>query len=192
MLKNMLYSDIYEPEFLTKFGPDADKIGSLELSEENGFFIDVYKIAKILGISIEEDFITDDSGKYDSKQKIITINEFEPEYRQRFTIAHELGHAVLGHPGISLRTPKLEKYKDVVEKGHEVMANKFAAELLMPRKLILNIMNELIDEKSWDSKSLDNDQVDELISLTANKLNVSEISMKYSVKNNNIFVDGEY
>ncbi|WP_430596324.1 ImmA/IrrE family metallo-endopeptidase [Enterococcus sp. DIV2163] len=192
MPKKIFYKDIYEPNFLDKFGENSRAIGNLELSEENGFFIDVYKIAEILNITVNQECISDDSGEYDSVNRIITVNEFEPECRQRFTIAHELGHAVLGHPGVSLRTTMLEKYQDVVKKGHEVMANKFAAELLMPRNLILQTMNELIAEKNWDSKSLDNDQVDELISLTAKKLKVSEISMNYSVKNNNIFVDGDY
>jgi Zn-dependent peptidase ImmA (M78 family) len=191
MLEKILYSDIYEPDFLSKFGNKSELIGKLELSEERGFSVDVHKIAEILNIQIQEDMYISDSGKYDSDKQIITINEFEPEVRKRFTIAHELGHAVLEHPGVSLRTELLDKYKDVVLKGHEVMANKFAAELLMPRKLILEVMNGLIEEKNWDSKSLDNDQIKTLITLTAKKLKVSEISMNYSVKNNNIFIDGD-
>lgn len=62
---------------------------------------------------------------------IITTNSSEPEFRQRFTICHEIAHIVLG----------LESRHDEVPPGayakrdiNEVWCDIFAAELLMPFK----------------------------------------------------------
>jgi hypothetical protein len=50
---------------------------------------------------------------------VIEVPSRDPLYRQRFTVAHELGHATLRH--------------EVPEDRIEVEANAFAAELLLPR-----------------------------------------------------------
>ncbi len=59
---------------------------------------------------------------------IIGVNSNHPSVRQRFTIAHELGHFLLGH---ELGEKKLE---DVFDRptDKEKDANEFAAQLLMP------------------------------------------------------------
>ena len=64
---------------------------------------------------------------------VIRYNPEEPAVRQRFTIAHELGHLVLGH----LRTgtcyrDSLPNYDLHVTDYRERDANIFAAHLLMP------------------------------------------------------------
>ncbi len=61
---------------------------------------------------------------------------------QRFTAAHELGHAVLGHEpsfdkeDILARSPFGDQHYDL----QEIQANAFASELLMPRWLLANHM----------------------------------------------------
>lgn len=56
----------------------------------------------------------------------IIFNENHPWYRRRFTIAHEIGHLLLEHTCTG------------EENGNhfEIEANNFAAELLIPRKIL--------------------------------------------------------
>ncbi len=71
------------------------------------------------------------SGAVDYEQRTIWVNKSEPALRKRFTIAHEIGHAVL-HPQVDVvdYRSNFEKPKD----RKEIEANKFAAELLMPEE----------------------------------------------------------
>lgn len=67
------------------------------------------------------------------------VDASEPSVRQRFTAAHELGHFILHHSSIGqthqdnyrLRAEGMTNYQ-------ETEANRFAADLLMPRNLISN------------------------------------------------------
>ncbi|MGY6216664.1 ImmA/IrrE family metallo-endopeptidase [Methylolobus aquaticus] len=72
------------------------------------------------------------SGRYEVEGGVPTIryNEIEPCVRQRFTIAHELGHHAGGH-GLSYRDPAAN-FSSQTRFPDEVAANRFAAELLMP------------------------------------------------------------
>lgn len=58
----------------------------------------------------------------DGKNMIIAYNEKKPAVRIRFSLAHELGHHILNHSGISKR--------------NETEANYFAGHLLSPRIII--------------------------------------------------------
>ncbi len=67
-------------------------------------------------------------------QPQIVYNADEPESRQRFTIAHELGHFASGHLSgreRMLRDPR-ENFFSSSRSPWEVQANRFAAGLLMP------------------------------------------------------------
>lgn len=75
----------------------------------------------------------------------IVINGNEPFYRQRFTIAHELGHIILHWkwlPGTILDSKlaeisyRSERGYSRHEKRREFQANEFAAELLLPLELV--------------------------------------------------------
>lgn len=74
----------------------------------------------------------------------IGYNKNQHPHRQRFTIAHEIGHLLLGHTGENLiftfnsKDPK------------EIEASQFAAELLMP----LNLFKENLLDKKKDTKEL--------------------------------------
>lgn len=73
--------------------------------------------------------------------KIIGVSKNEPEERQRFTIAHELGHMFL-HKGTAVNYDEASMM--LRPSGHvgtgldirEIEANSFAAELLMPDEYI--------------------------------------------------------
>ena len=61
---------------------------------------------------------------------VIFVNAGEALVRQRFTLAHELGHHVLGHESVIDPSADLEGWSN---DPREVEANRFAAELLAPR-----------------------------------------------------------
>ena len=71
-------------------------------------------------------------------RKIIYVNRADHKNRQRFTIAHELGHHLLGHTHggcRQFRDSPLD-YSTMSHSWLETDANKFAAELLMPSEAI--------------------------------------------------------
>ena len=75
------------------------------------------------------------SGFYNDETKEIFIQEKETSTRQRFSVAHELGHAVLGH-GTRQRA-KISPY-DPKERA----ANQFAATLLMPSLAVRTMVEQ--------------------------------------------------
>jgi Zn-dependent peptidase ImmA (M78 family) len=76
----------------------------------------------------------------DGVRPVIGVNQTEAPNRQRFTIAHELGHFVL-HASepihvderASVRVSRRSPLSSTGEDIQEVEANTFAAELLMPK-----------------------------------------------------------
>ena len=77
------------------------------------------------------------------RQKFIHINEELEEYRQKFTCAHELGHAVL-HP--KANTPFLRDNTLFSVSRLEREANCFAAELLCPDEVLLEYPGYTVGE----------------------------------------------
>lgn len=101
--------------------------------------VKVDDIAKRCGILIrplDESLCQNFSG-IASIDKVIYYNQNESANRQRFTIAHELGHHVLGHTmyGDMFR----DIFKDGIYHPKEVAANSFAAEILMPFRAVLRL-----------------------------------------------------
>lgn len=78
---------------------------------------------------------------------VIGVNSRHPTVRQRFSIAHELGHLILHQPAlqidqhafVSFRNSKSSKATD----PHEMEANQFAAALLMPDALLRECVEQL-------------------------------------------------
>jgi len=111
--------------------------------------VDVAGAASAIGVRVLIDELPlGVSGKIQRDERggyYIVANKAEPEVRQRFTIAHELGHyiyhrALIGD-GIAdspaYRAPDETVYETTpLERVHETQANQFAANFLMPRKLI--------------------------------------------------------
>ncbi len=75
----------------------------------------------------------------------IGINQNHPEVRQRFTIAHEIGHYIMGHDENKILDDTFDKNTD-----KEREANKFASELLMP----YDLLKSDIEQKAQDIPSL--------------------------------------
>lgn len=112
--------------------------------------IDVRALAKKLGVRvIFQDLDDDISGLLVIKndRPTIGVNDAHHPNRQKFTIAHELGHYVL-HRDIDdlFIDSKLIYYRDKSSSDgvqqREIEANSFAAEVLMPATLIRKYLKE--------------------------------------------------
>ncbi|MDR3358564.1 MAG: ImmA/IrrE family metallo-endopeptidase [Desulfovibrio sp.] len=104
--------------------------------------VDPVKIAVKMGIKVFSSLSLETSGQLlvdESGRKIIKFLRSEPLVRQRFTVAHELGHVCCGH-GPRNRTDN-SGYSlfnfDPVERD----ANMFAAALLMPEPAIAHFLD---------------------------------------------------
>lgn len=96
-------------------------------------------------------------------QKVIGYNQDEHENRQRFTIAHELAHHLLGHVGAEgslLDTPA--HFSSNVSNDIEAEANAVALQLLMPQNAV-----RLLIERCGVTSAID----------LANAFQVSEAAM---------------
>jgi Zn-dependent peptidase ImmA (M78 family) len=107
------------------------------------------------------------SGWYrvDNGKPAIYFNPTEIVERQRFTIAHELGHHVLNHgprPRDTVSEFNVMNYDPV-----ETSANRFAAELLMPAQTVKLLVGSGISS----------------VRQLAEKFAVSEVAMKFRLKN---------
>ncbi|ELY2017908.1 ImmA/IrrE family metallo-endopeptidase [Flavobacterium psychrophilum] len=115
----------------------------------------VKKLAKLLKINLKEEILSDDvSGFFvmTDTDNIITYNKNNGKERQRFTIAHEIGHFILHskeQPIFIDKTPSVMYRNNSSSTGEDFKereANAFAASLLMPKKLIeqeiLNVPND--------------------------------------------------
>ena len=139
--------------------------------------VPVEKLAKLKGAVVRyEPFQGQMSGLlYKSKaidQAIIGVNALDPGFRQRFTIAHELGHLLLHedtdlqvdqHAFLAFRNLKSSSTND----PKEVEANQFAATLLMPEELLRQCVLDLEGDRDLENS----------ISKLAQQFGVSEQAM---------------
>ena len=105
------------------------------LVSENGTF-SPFEIAENKGIIIQMEPLGTIRGYYSKalRTKFIHINCDLDEYQQKFTCAHELGHALL-HPDLS--TPFLRESTLFSVDKLEVEANRFAACLCYPADYLI-------------------------------------------------------
>lgn len=183
------FKEIYSSAFIAQFGDYASQFGELSLLSATPY-VDLDQIAKILGLKIDYAQFDDEfSGNFDEGTNTIKINRNHPQTRIRFTIAHEIGHDVLGHHGISLRSSDLGAYQSVLEKSNEMAANNFAATLLMPRALLIRLVKRDIHQLVLDDMGLTPQQVAKITKDVADELAVSEESMTYRFQNVRLFVE---
>ena len=123
--------------------------------------VNVEVIAASRGITIRRTPTTDDvSGflyRHGSSPAIIGVNALHHPNRQRFTIAHEIGHFEL-HKFSDVHVDKFvvklrSQASSTGEDKEEVEANRFAAELLMPSKILEQVLprfalNDLLDDRA--------------------------------------------
>jgi Zn-dependent peptidase ImmA (M78 family)/DNA-binding XRE family transcriptional regulator len=86
----------------------------------------VLKFLEIEPIKGDEKILKKVSAFIDLEGKILVYKNSDPTVRKRFSIAHEIGHFVMGH------TVKDDVFDIDSTDPREIEANMFAAELLMP------------------------------------------------------------
>ena len=116
----------------------------------------------------------------DLDQKVIGVNSLHNPNRQRFTIAHEIGHLLLHRDLISESVHVDKQFRVLMRDSHsatgletiEVQANQFASELLIP--------SSLFDPTKIAPSDIDDDaQRDDL----AKKFRVSRQMLEYRISN---------
>jgi Zn-dependent peptidase ImmA (M78 family) len=83
---------------------------------------------------------------------VIGVNSLHHQNRQRFTIAHEIGHLLL-HKHRDVHVDKALFRDDVASQAtdpNEIAANRFAAELLMPKHLLMADLAQDVDLENED------------------------------------------
>lgn len=103
--------------------------------------INPVKMATSLGLRVfYSQELNDLGGYYDQRERAIYVNENDPITRQRFSIAHELGHAVLGHGSSPRRNDVVYNKGNYLQ--NESAANRFAATLLMPEVAVRTLVEQ--------------------------------------------------
>ena len=135
--------------------------------------VDPVSLAESYGIEVSATPLLDVDGKIekvsDDKYKI-TYNSSTHKNRQRFTVAHELGHFLLKHLDDSnkmLRDPR-KNFSSENYDLKEVEANKMAASILMPQETLEHLIYDL-----------GHTDLDELATI----LGVSTVALHYRLKN---------
>lgn len=108
--------------------------------------VDVTAIARELGLEVyAEDGLSDDvSGLLtkDDKGYFIVVNRGHHLNRRRFTIAHEIAHFLLHRDEIGDGVEDSTLYRSHLSGRQETQANRLAAEILMPWRLISHLVRQ--------------------------------------------------
>ncbi|WP_213736057.1 ImmA/IrrE family metallo-endopeptidase [Bradyrhizobium sp. dw_411] len=123
--------------------------------------VPVDRLAKVLGVRIEytpfDDELSGMAFIRDGKP-VIGVNSNHHPNRQRFTIAHELAHVVL-HRAKLEATVMIDKGRNFIPRDSisaegidplEKQANAFASELLMPERLVRQVLESSRDIQDDD------------------------------------------
>ena len=146
--------------------------------------VDVEAVANDLGLVVRFDLLPDGvSGMLLRRNglALVAVNAAHSEHRQRFTIAHEIGHFML-HKGVYIdKTTRInERISGTRSKSamgidpDEVQANAFAAELLMPGDMLVREFTLRLRSGSR--------VVSAIVSSLAERFNVSAQAMEIRLK----------
>ncbi|AQW85576.1 putative protein (DUF955 domain) [Campylobacter pinnipediorum subsp. caledonicus] len=149
---------------------------------------DPFKIAELMGITVKNDLNFDElasDGMIYLNNNIpeIWINPIKPEKRQIFTLAHELGHLVYHVlPNIEkfqnpIRDDYSTLYRNGVRNPQETLANRFAANLIMPLKYMMDFTDRLFEETKGEELNRRN-----IIDALVGEFNVSKDAMIIRLK----------
>jgi Zn-dependent peptidase ImmA (M78 family) len=153
--------------------------------------IDVDAIAKMLGIKIiyaadENNPHTIGKIEFDHDTPVVTINPYENSYgpRRRFTLAHEIAHYCMHSNKTSgfVDTRKEMSRSGAYWDEYESEANTFAAQLLMPKTLVIKGAAKLIENYKLENNNEKIPQ-DYFLSHMSSLFEVSSSAMEYRLKN---------
>lgn len=137
MNEKIIYKNLSLKKIFEKFNRDLSQFDYIIKP------LNIEELANELGLIVKFEDNLKKSGELNENNEII-VNARDHVFRQRFTIAHEIGHYVLEH-GPSDRKNCREKYTDE-ELKKEIEANNFAAELLVPKYKV----KELWEKNNYD------------------------------------------
>lgn len=108
---------------------------------------------------------------------VIGVNSAHANTRQRFTVAHEIAHLVM-HPGTRMFIDRFVRvnWRDGKSNLEEVEANAFAAQLLMPKDLVLEQVGKAVNAREQVTP-------DALARMLAKAFQVSPQAMSYRLEN---------
>lgn len=145
----------------------ADRKGVQEVITEltsNGLWsipLNIEAALKYYGMRIFYEDMGDLSGYLEKRSTgwIAGVNTYQSEQRQRFTLAHELGHFCLHNHLISGSHKEKIFFRSAVTDHMEKEANEFASDLLIPKVALLEQIrsgnNKLSNLASYFNVSLD-------------------------------------
>lgn len=139
--------------------------------------VPVDRIARQLGVRVQFAPLDNDlSGMAHIRDGIVVVgvNSLHAPNRQRFTLAHELGHVILHRPILESavhvdRVLLRDRNSSTGTDQQEIEANAFASELLMPTDILETMLGGrqvILDD-------------DEEIAALAKKFRVSESAMRF-------------
>ena len=132
----------------------------LQQSGIQGPPVNVEVIARDLKVYVRKSPTEDDISGFLLKQPegpvVVGVNSLHHPNRQRFTIGHEIGHFLL-HQYDKVHVDRLmvklrNSASSTGENEEEVEANRFAAELLMPRSFLERDLKDLMSKDLLDDK----------------------------------------
>lgn len=111
--------------------------------------VDIEAIFSGLGVEFEKVWMDDASGAIsrNGDRFVVSVNALESDNRQRFTAAHELAH-YLFHRDLMGDGERMHRHVDslygngspsgdvIFKREHEIQANRVAAQIVMPTKLV--------------------------------------------------------
>lgn len=139
----------------------------LEAQECAGPPVLVEQVARRLGLKVQKEPAPDDLSGFllrrpGDARAVIGVNSEHHPNRQRFSIAHEIGHFLL-HEGEVLHVDRKNDALRVKLRGRraamgddpeEIEANLFAAELLMPERFLERDLERVREVDLYDEDSL--------------------------------------
>jgi len=163
----------------------------LDALGKNQLPVKIHEIAKNYAFVQHNNLTNDVSGMLiptppeSRKRWIIVVNKNHSHERQNFSMAHELGHLVLH----AYKTPHADgiqkiRFRDAESSlgrdRDEIEANQFAAELLMPAKLLIPRLEQL-GLGAWDGNP--SKEVGTVIETLAMECRVSEQALVLRIGN---------
>lgn len=107
---------------------------------------------------------------------LIGVNSWHPTTRQRFTIAHEIGHLEMHKGTMFIDRFVRVNWRNGASNQEEAEANSFAAELTMPRKFVQREVERTLSKGRDVSPQ-------ELVRALAKSFAVSAEAMQYRLAN---------
>lgn len=96
--------------------------------------VNVQGMLQVLGVELYHIYDNNVAGALDTRDGTARVYVFamDPPQRQRFTMAHELGHLMLHDLSVAYRDKRFREPPTAAESYLETQANRFAADLLIP------------------------------------------------------------